>query len=163
MGAAPLLLPLHCCLLQSGPIQLLLARLPRGHSGPQLYTHQGHLNVHNLCSYCIRIRTRDVRSNLGLCLLEFPRAKPKGTEKGLFLTIYPKLSPNTDIINFSRIFTNNFFIVLQGRIILGELILSISLSGRAILHRTLPRGYVSQDTPWVEYSEYRIQNTVMQF
>ena len=52
--------------------------------------------------YCIRIRTRDIRSNITLCLKEFPRAKPKGTPevKGLYLTVYPELSPNTDIISF---------------------------------------------------------------
>ena len=34
------------------------------------------------------------------CLKEFPRAKPKGAPegKGLYLTVYPELSPNTDII-----------------------------------------------------------------
>ena len=33
---------------------------------------------------------------------EFPRAKPKGTPegKGLYLTVDPELSPNTDIISF---------------------------------------------------------------
>ena len=38
----------------------------------------------------------------------------------------------------------NFCIVLQGRGILEEFILSIPLSGRAIFHRTLPRSYFSQ-------------------
>ena len=35
-------------------------------------------------------------------LKEFPRAKPEGTpeRKGVYLTVYPKLSPNTDIISF---------------------------------------------------------------
>ena len=34
-----------------------------------------------------------------LCLKEFPRAKPEGTPegKGLYLIVYPELSPNTDI------------------------------------------------------------------
>ena len=46
--------------------------------------------------------TRDIRSNIALCLEEFPRAKPKGTPegKGLYLTVDSDLSPNTDIISF---------------------------------------------------------------
>ena len=33
---------------------------------------------------------------------EFPRAKPKGTRegKGVYLTVYPESSPNTDSISF---------------------------------------------------------------
>ena len=50
MGAAPLILPLHCCLLQSGPLQLLLAWQEAGHRGPQLYIYTGLLNVYNLWS-----------------------------------------------------------------------------------------------------------------
>ena len=42
---------------------------------------------------------------------------------------------------------NNLCIVLQGRVILEDSILSISLSGRAIFHSTLPRGYISQYVP----------------
>ena len=46
--------------------------------------------------------TRDIQSNITLCLKEFPRAKPEGTleGKGLYLTVYPESSPNTDIISF---------------------------------------------------------------
>ena len=44
-----------------------------------------------------------------------------------------------------------FVIVLQGRLILDELIISISLSGRAIYQSTLPKGYISQYTPSGEY------------
>ena len=35
-----------------------------------------------------------------ICLTEFPRAKPEGTPEGqgLYLTVYPELSHNTDII-----------------------------------------------------------------
>ena len=53
-----------------------------------------------LCSYLDE--TRDIRSNITLCPKEFPRAKPKGTPegKGLYLTVYPESSPNTDIISF---------------------------------------------------------------
>jgi len=35
-----------------------------------------------------------------------------------------------------------FSIALRGRVILEELILRMSLSGRAILHRILPRDYI---------------------
>ena len=47
--------------------------------------------------YCIRIRmieTRDIRSNITLCMKEVPRAKPKGTPegKGIYLTVYTPLS-----------------------------------------------------------------------
>ena len=31
---------------------------------------------------------------------EFPRAKPEGTPEGVYLTVYPEPSPNTDIISF---------------------------------------------------------------
>ena len=46
--------------------------------------------------------TRDIRSNITLCLKEFLRMKPKGTPegKGIYLTVYPKSSPSTDIISF---------------------------------------------------------------
>ena len=46
--------------------------------------------------------TRDIQSNITLFLKEFPRAKPDGTPegKGLYLTVYPESSPNTDIISF---------------------------------------------------------------
>ena len=35
-------------------------------------------------------------------LKEFPRAKPEGTPEGegVYLTVHPELSPNTDIISF---------------------------------------------------------------
>ena len=40
--------------------------------------------------------------NIPLRLKEFPRAKPKGTPEGggVYLTVYPESSPNTDIISF---------------------------------------------------------------
>ena len=41
-------------------------------------------------------RTRDTRSNITLCLKEFRREILKA--KRLYLTIYPELSPYTDII-----------------------------------------------------------------
>ena len=47
-------------------------------------------------------KTRDIISNISLCLKEFPKAKPKGTPegKGLYLILYPKSNPNTDILLF---------------------------------------------------------------
>ena len=67
------------------------------HSAEQWFTSQ--------CSvvlYPYKDETRDILSNKTLCLKEFPRAKPEGTPegKGLYLTVYPKSSPNTDIISF---------------------------------------------------------------
>ena len=52
--------------------------------------------------YPYKDKRRDIRSNIPLCLKEFPRAKPKGTpeDKGIYLTVYPELSPNTDSISF---------------------------------------------------------------
>ena len=52
--------------------------------------------------YPYKDETRDIRSNIPLCLKEFQRAKPEGTPEGegLYLTVYPKLSPKTDIISF---------------------------------------------------------------
>ena len=74
---------------------------------------------------------------------------PKGTPKGegLYLTVYPELSPNTDSILFLYKFGNNFSIVLQGRVILEELIICKPLPGRDIFHHTLPSCYISQYTP----------------
>ena len=45
---------------------------------------------------------RDIQSNIPLSLKEFLRAKPEGTPEGegLYLTVYPESSPNTDIISF---------------------------------------------------------------
>ena len=47
-------------------------------------------------------KTRDIWSNIHLCLMKFPRAKPKGTPEGegVYLTEYPELSPNTDSMSF---------------------------------------------------------------
>ena len=44
---------------------------------------------------CICIRTR--RSNITLCLKEFPRAKTEGIPecKGLYLIVHPESIPNT--------------------------------------------------------------------
>ena len=48
------------------------------------------------------LRVWHIRSNITLCLKEFPRAKPEGTPegKGLYLIVYPLSPPNTDIISF---------------------------------------------------------------
>ena len=61
---------------------------------------------------CIRIRTR--RSNIPLRLKEFLRAKPEGTPegKGVYLTVYPELSPNTDSTSFNSHKANNSLISL---------------------------------------------------
>ena len=50
--------------------------------------------------YPYQDKTRDIRSNIALRLREFPMAKPRGTSegKGVYLTAYPKSSPNTDSI-----------------------------------------------------------------
>ena len=47
-------------------------------------------------------RDKGYMVNIPLGLKEFPRAKPKGTPnaKGVYLTIYPELCPNTDSISF---------------------------------------------------------------
>ena len=45
----------------------------------------------------------------------------------------------------------NFRIVPQGRVLLEELILSIILSGKAIVHTTLHGGYITQHSPKGEY------------
>ena len=42
-----------------------------------------------------------------------------------------------------------FSIALRGGVILEELILRMSLSGRAILHRILPRDYILSYTPCI--------------
>ena len=43
---------------------------------------------------------RDIRSNITLCLQEFPGATPSGTlsGKGLYLTVNPSSRPNTDTV-----------------------------------------------------------------
>ena len=64
--------------------------------------------------YPYQEKTRDIRSNITLCLKEFPRAKPKETPegKGLYLTVYPESSPNTDIISFNNHQANVYLIIL---------------------------------------------------
>ena len=53
-----------------------------------------------LCPY--QDETRDIRSNIHPRLKEFPRAKPEGTPEteGVYLTVHPELSFNTDSISF---------------------------------------------------------------
>ena len=45
-------------------------------------------------------KTRDIRSNIPLCLKEFLRAKPEGTSEGegVYLTVYPESSPYMESI-----------------------------------------------------------------
>ena len=45
--------------------------------------------------YPYKYETRDIRSNI-------PRAKPEGTPegKGVYLTVYPEVSPNTERVYF---------------------------------------------------------------
>ena len=45
-------------------------------------------------------KTRDIRSNLPLGLKEFPWTKPG---KGVYFTVYPEYSPNSDSIRFTII------------------------------------------------------------
>ena len=54
--------------------------------------------------------TRDIRSNIPLCLQEFPWALPSGTPsgKGVYLTVYPESRPNTDTICCNKHFAPNF-------------------------------------------------------
>ena len=54
-------------------------------------------------------KLRDTQSNVALCMKEFPKAKPKGTpeSKGLYLTMYPNMSNNTDSIPFLVLFAYN--------------------------------------------------------
>ena len=55
--------------------------------------------------YSYQDERRDIRSNIPLCLKEFPRAKPEGTPEGegLYFTVHPEVSPNTDSISFLTI------------------------------------------------------------
>ena len=78
----------------------------------------------SLYIYCILIRMR----------LE---GTPEG--EGLYLTFYTELSPDTDIISLLKIIMIHLCIVLQGIVLLEELILSIPLSWSAIFHSTLLR------------------------
>ena len=69
-----------------------------------LYLDFGHLSLTPTCVlYLYKDETRDIRSNIALSLKEFPRAKPEGTPegKGLYLTVYPESSPNTDTISLA--------------------------------------------------------------
>ena len=54
--------------------------------------------------YPYQDETRDIRSNIPLSLKEFPRTKPEGTPegKGVYLTLCPELSPNTDSISLLK-------------------------------------------------------------
>ena len=51
--------------------------------------------------YCpYKDSTRDIWSNIPLCLQELPWALPSGTPsgKGVYLTVYPSSRPNTDTV-----------------------------------------------------------------
>ena len=52
--------------------------------------------------YPYKDETRDIRSNISLCLEEFLRAKLDGTPEGegVYFTAYTESSPNTDSISF---------------------------------------------------------------
>ena len=56
----------------------------------------------SLSSLLSPVATQWWRSNIPLCLKEFPRARPKGTPKGggVYLIVYPVSSPNTDSTSF---------------------------------------------------------------
>ena len=60
------------------------------------------LPLENTLLYPYWDKRRDVRSNIPLRLKEFPSAKPKGTPEGegVYLSVYPESSPNTDNISF---------------------------------------------------------------
>ena len=64
---------------------------------------QGHCTVRTQNPYYDKMR--DIRSNISLCMREFPKATANGTlkGKGLQLTIYPRLSHNMDSITFLTI------------------------------------------------------------
>ena len=51
------------------------------------------------CQY--KDSTRDIRSNIPLCLQEFPLALPSGTPsgKGVYLAVYLSSGPNTDTVH----------------------------------------------------------------
>ena len=57
---------------------------------------------HCIILYPYEDEMRDTGSNIPLRLKEFPRAKPKVTPegKGVYLTIYPESSINTNSISF---------------------------------------------------------------
>ena len=63
-----------------------------------------------------------------------PEAGTRGISRGLrlYLTVYPDVSHNTDILNFSK-YTSS--IVFPGRAILEELILCIGMAAGAIFSR----------------------------
>ena len=96
------------------------------------YWSQPVLQKHNTSMYFRypnKNLTWDISSNIALC----------------HLTVHPKSSPSTDNIYIFWSFMINVCIVLRGRVILDELILSIPLSGRAIFQNTLSsRSYISQ-------------------
>ena len=91
--------------------------------------------------------TLDTRSNIPLCLQEFPQAAPLGTPsgKGVYLTVYPLSCPYTDTvytdlshntdISISKSYTSS--IVLPGGEILAELILGIGLAPKCPLDEAI--------------------------
>ena len=57
----------------------------------------------------------------------------------------------------------NFCSVLNSRVLLEKLIISVPLSGRAIFHWTLLRDYISQSTPMGKYWMFcMLGNTLVQ-
>ena len=82
----------------------------------------------------------DMGSNIALRLRDFPWVKTKGTPegKGLYLTVYPELSPITGSIECLGIIIVTSCIALPSWLILKELIIHIPLPGRAIFLHKLP-------------------------
>ena len=65
---------------------------------------RGHDCIKPCLLYPYQGKRRNIRSNIPLCLKEFPKAKLEGTpeSKGVYLTVYPESSPNTDSISVKQ-------------------------------------------------------------
>ena len=88
-------------------------------------------------------REEGYTAKYGLNPREFPRVQPEGNPEGSghILPYIPYMPISKS--DFLAIFS----IALRGRVILEELILRMSLSGRAILHCILPRDYILSYAP----------------
>ena len=66
--------------------------------------------------FCISTKKRDIRSNIPLCLKEFPRAKPEGTPEGkkkVYLTVHPDSSPHNEEFNINIQLFRMIWLIIQ--------------------------------------------------
>ena len=82
----------------------LFAQCTLNHAHCTMHTEPCKLHHSNCIMHTVSVlgRKEGYSVKYTLCLKEFPRAKPEGAPEGegVYLTVYPELSPNMDSISF---------------------------------------------------------------